>query len=111
MYSSVIIVTITLIAQLGILFLKVFWYENKKNAIFKAHIGNQSSSEKIASNVEYSDGIAYDWIHHKIYWTNARKDMIQVVDRSGKNQKVIVNASTNGTIEEPRAIAVDPFNK
>jgi len=94
-----------------IFYFKVYWFEHKQKAIFRAHIGNQSSNEKIVSDIEYSDGIAYDWIHHKIYWTNANRDVIQVANRNGKNQRVIVNASTNGTIEDPRAIAVDPFNK
>ena len=70
----------------------------------------------MVSGVEYSDGIAYDWIHHKLYWTNANTDVIEVVDRNGKNRRVIVdnkmvNGTVNGTVEEPRAIAVDPFNK
>ena len=90
---------------------KVYWFENKHKAIHRAHIGNYSSNEEIISDVEYSDGMAYDWIHHKIYWTNAKQDIIQVADRNGKNQRVIVNTTTNGTVEEPRAIAVDPFNK
>ena len=92
---------------------KVYWYENKNLTIFRAHIGNQSSSEKfkVVSDVEYSDGIAYDWINHRLYWTNAKTDVIEVVDRNGKNRRVIVNATVNGTVEEPRAIAVDPFNK
>ena len=89
----------------------MYWYENKNLAILRAHIGNQSTSEKIVSGVEYSDGIAYDWIHHKIYWTNAKTDVIEVADRNGKNRRVIVNATVNGTIEEPRAIVVDPFRK
>lgn len=91
--------------------LKVYWFENKNKAIHRAHIGNQSSNEEIISNIEYSDGIAYDWIHHKIYWTNARQDIIEVADRNGRHRRVIVNATTNATVEEPRAIAIDPFNK
>ena len=94
-----------------ILYYQIYWYENKNLAIRRAHINNQSSSEVIVSNVEYSDGIAYDWIHHKIYWTNAKKDVIEVADRNGKHRRVIINTTVNATIEEPRAIAVDPFNK
>jgi len=90
--------------------LQVFWYESKEKAIFRAPF-NSNNTEKIVSGVEYTDGIAYDWIHHNIYWTDAAHDHIKMAGRNGSNPRVIVSTAVNGTVEEPRAIVIDPFNK
>jgi len=51
-----------------------------------------------------SGGIACDWIHNKLFWTDSGTSRIEVVNLDGSMRKVIV--WTN--LEKPRAIAVHP---
>ena len=90
--------------------IQIFWYESKEKGIFRASF-NSNETEKIVSDVDYTDGIAYDWINHNVYWTDASNDHIMMAGGDGSNPIVIVNTAVNGTVEEPRAIVIDPFHK
>ena len=48
------------------------------------------------------EGIAYDWVHKKIYWTDSRNDSIYAMNTDGS--KIIDIAR----VDRPRAIAVHP---
>jgi hypothetical protein len=49
-------------------------------------------------------GIAVDWIHHKLFWTDAGTSRIEVAQLDGSMRKVLVWDQ----IQKPRAIAVHP---
>jgi len=66
------------------------------------------------------DGLAYDWVHHNLYWTDTGSDRIEVLGlRSTEwlhydvflhevlHRRTVI--STN--LDEPRAIVVDPRPK
>uniref|UniRef100_A0A0K0E677 EGF-like domain-containing protein n=1 Tax=Strongyloides stercoralis TaxID=6248 RepID=A0A0K0E677_STRER len=58
----------------------------------------------LVKNVTNADGLAVDWVHGLLFWTDSIKKHISVVDiKTGKN-KILFNTS----LDEPRAIAVDP---
>ena len=56
------------------------------------------------------DGLAYDWIHKNLYWTdtgNNRIDVLAVPGRDGVG-RLMRRTLINTNLDEPRAIVVDP---
>uniref|UniRef100_A0A1I7TV41 EGF-like domain-containing protein n=1 Tax=Caenorhabditis tropicalis TaxID=1561998 RepID=A0A1I7TV41_9PELO len=58
------------------------------------------SGEKIHT----PDGLAVDWVHDLLFWTDGGLDQINVLDMKTGKQRVLYSSD----LEEPRAIAVDP---
>ena len=54
------------------------------------------------------DGLAWDWVNRKLYWTDAEDKDIEVIDALNGQRKLLVSME-NTTI--PRAIVVDPKNR
>lgn len=54
------------------------------------------------------DGIAWDWVNKKLYWTDASERDIEVYEPSTGRRKLLVHTGV-GSI--PRAIVVDPATK
>ena len=64
-----------------------------------------------ATSLSYSspaDGLAWDWVNRKLYWTDAVDKDIEVIDLVTTHRKLLVSTG-NTTI--PRAIVVDPRNR
>lgn len=56
------------------------------------------------NSLPFPEGLAVDWISHKLYWTDATRDAIYVGDlRNGRNVQII-----EGNLGSPKAIAVSP---
>ena len=49
-------------------------------------------------------GLALDWLHDRLYWTDYVKDTIESSDLDGGRRTMIVY----NRLEEPRDIVVDP---
>lgn len=73
---------------------------------FRAPIdeGNERKSV-INEELTISDGLAIDWIYNHIYWTDARKNTIELADFEGNMKKTLITDH----IQEPRAIALNPL--
>ena len=54
------------------------------------------------------DGIAWDWINEKIYWTDADEKEIEVLDPASGLRAVLVDT---GASSIPRAIVLDPTTR
>lgn len=60
----------------------------------------------IKANIDTPDGIAIDWIHDLLYWTDTGLNSIQVSSLDGDKTVTVV---TND-LDEPRGIVLDPRN-
>lgn len=60
----------------------------------------------VTNEISTPDGLALDWVHKNLYWTDTGNNRIDVmsVGKKGFWRKVLINNS----LDEPRAIAVDP---
>lgn len=50
-------------------------------------------------------GLAIDWIHDKLYWTDSGTSRIEVANLDGTHRKVLLWQN----MEKPRAIALHPI--
>lgn len=60
--------------------------------------------------IEFADiispeGLSIDWVSRNIYWTDSRKDTIEVANLDTKVRKVLFDTK----LVDPRGIAVHPY--
>uniref|UniRef100_A0A8C5EVK0 Low-density lipoprotein receptor-related protein 8-like n=1 Tax=Gouania willdenowi TaxID=441366 RepID=A0A8C5EVK0_GOUWI len=79
---------------------KMFWCD-------LAYINKASdSSEQVTliDSLHSPEGLAVDWVHKNIYWTDSGNKSISVATGDGTKRKSLISTE----LSEPRAIAVDP---
>lgn len=75
--------------------------------VIRADMANTETREVVVSGEEVSaDGLAVDWIHSLIYYTDTRHLAVKLVSWDHRLTKTIAT----GDIDHPRAIAVSPMS-
>ncbi|CCD70327.1 EGF-like domain-containing protein [Caenorhabditis elegans] len=95
----------------------LIWSDVLSKQILKCSIGNVSNAflgtdmcDKkheivlTGDKIHTPDGLAVDWVHDLLFWTDGGLDQINVLDMKNGKQRVLYSSD----LEEPRAIAVDP---
>uniref|UniRef100_A0A8D3BSU8 Low density lipoprotein receptor-related protein 8, apolipoprotein e receptor n=1 Tax=Scophthalmus maximus TaxID=52904 RepID=A0A8D3BSU8_SCOMX len=86
---------------------KMFWCDLYHRKIYSAYINKASDSSQqvtLVDSLHSPEGLAVDWVHKNIYWTDSGNKSISVATADGRKRKVLVATE----LSEPRAIAVDP---
>lgn len=76
---------------------------------FSAYINKASDSAEqitLIDSLHSPEGLAVDWVHKNIYWTDSGNKSISVASGDGRKRKVLIATE----LSEPRAIAVDPHH-
>uniref|UniRef100_A0AAR2JRK9 EGF-like domain-containing protein n=1 Tax=Pygocentrus nattereri TaxID=42514 RepID=A0AAR2JRK9_PYGNA len=88
---------------------EIFWCDLSLKKIYRAPMDSASDSSQhsvvIGSGVEAPEGIATDWVHGNIYWTDSIRGTISVATANGKKHKTLFAKD----LAKPRAIVVDPI--
>ena len=89
----------------------VYWSDVAQESILRArynhsHPAGTSQTEQVVTDLTTPDGIAVDWLHKLIYWTDTGRNTIEVVDlrSAGRHRLTLFNTD----LDEPRSIMVDP---
>ncbi|XP_023674292.2 low-density lipoprotein receptor-related protein 8-like isoform X1 [Paramormyrops kingsleyae] len=87
---------------------RMYWCDLFHRKIYSAHISKASDSFQqvtlIDSALFLPGGLALDWVHKNLYWTDSGDKSISVMTVDGKKRRILINTE----LSEPRAIAVDP---
>nr|XP_033773060.1 low-density lipoprotein receptor-related protein 8 isoform X1 [Geotrypetes seraphini] len=87
---------------------KIYWCDLFYKTIYSAYIDKASDTAEqaiiIDSQLHSPEGLAMDWVHRNIYWTDTGNKAISVATADGYKRRTLFSTD----LGEPRAIAVDP---
>ncbi|XP_062387909.1 low density lipoprotein receptor a [Sardina pilchardus] len=88
---------------------EIFWSDISQKKIYKTSMDTASDPSKqsvvIGEGIDAPEGIAVDWVHKTIYWTDSLRGSISVATVDGSRRKTLFKEG----LAKPRAIVVDPI--
>ncbi|XP_048207305.1 low-density lipoprotein receptor-related protein 8 isoform X6 [Perognathus longimembris pacificus] len=88
---------------------RVYWCDLSYRKIYSAYMDKASDPAEqevlIDEQLHSPEGLAVDWVHKHIYWTDSGNKTISVATVDGGRRCTLFNRN----LSEPRAIAVDPL--
>ncbi|KAM4634312.1 low density lipoprotein receptor a [Polymixia lowei] len=89
---------------------EIYWSDISQKKIYRAPMDTAADSTQhhlvIDSDIDAPEGIAFDWIHGNLYWTDSIRRSISVATADGSRHKTLLNQD----LAKPRAIVVDPHS-
>ncbi|XP_034358398.1 low-density lipoprotein receptor-related protein 8 isoform X4 [Arvicanthis niloticus] len=88
---------------------RIYWCDLSYRKIYSAHMDKASIPDEqvvlIDEQLHSPEGLAVDWVHKHIYWTDSGNKTISVATTDGRRRCTLFSRE----LSEPRAIAVDPL--
>ncbi|XP_077590820.1 low density lipoprotein receptor a isoform X2 [Stigmatopora nigra] len=88
----------------------IYWSDISLKKIYRAPMESAHNSTHhtilVSDDIDAPEGIAFDWIHGNLYWTDSVRATISVVTADGSRRKTLFSQG----LSKPRAIVVDPYN-
>ncbi|XP_051904731.1 low density lipoprotein receptor a [Hippocampus zosterae] len=89
---------------------EIYWSDISQKKIYRTRTDSAAHSARhtvvVSDDVEAPEGIAFDWIHRNLYWTDSIRRTVSVVTADGERRKTLFSQG----LSKPRAIAVDPYS-
>ncbi|XP_068192271.1 low density lipoprotein receptor a [Antennarius striatus] len=89
---------------------EIYWSDISLKKIYRAPMDMAEDPAHhntiINININAPEGIAFDWIHGNLYWTDGIRRTISVVTADGSRRKTLFYQD----LSKPRAIVVDPHS-
>ncbi|XP_055484797.1 low-density lipoprotein receptor-related protein 8 isoform X8 [Psammomys obesus] len=88
---------------------RIYWCDLSYRKIYSAPMDKASNPDEqvvlIGEQLHSPEGLAVDWVHEHIYWTDSGNKTISVATTDGRRRCTLFSRE----LSEPRAIAVDPL--